>query len=124
MTKTLLITLCIALSGCISPPQLTLEQRQQLESATCVGAPACTVMWQRAQLWVIQNSGWKIQISNDVVIQTYGPGDMPRVAYTITKEPIKTDEYRIVMRASCGNIFGCIPGPLDQVIAFNNYLRQ
>lgn len=82
-------------------------------------------MWQKAQLWVAKNSGWKIQLSNDVIIQTFGPGDSTNVAYTITKEPLSQDTYKIVMEASCGNMFGCVPkSPTERLIEFNSYLKQ
>ena len=113
------------LSGCAAPAPLTAEQMEQRRAHICNSSEQCKVMWQKAQLWVAKNSGWKIQLSNDVIIQTFGPGDSTNVAYTITKEPLSQDTYKIVMEASCGNMFGCVPkSPTERLIEFNSYLKQ
>ena len=112
------------LSGCAGAPPLTAEQKTSLEAPVCVGANQCTVMWQRAQIWLTEHSSWKIQTANDVQLQTCGPGDSTDVAYTIIKEPIAQDTYQIKMSAACGNIFGCFPSsPQERIIQFNDYLR-
>lgn len=113
------------LAGCVAPPPITPEQAKAMEPPTCNSQGQCAVMWQRAQIWLVNNSAWRIQMANDTLLQTFGPGDSTDVAYTVTRSPIGGGGYQIVMRAACGNIFGCIPKPpRERIIEFNNYLRQ
>lgn len=113
------------LAGCAAPPPLTPEQRAAMEAPVCTSQSQCAVMWQRAQIWLVDNSAWRIQLANDTLLQTFGPGDSTDVAYTVTRIPTGGDGYRIVMRAGCGNMFGCVPKPAwERITEFNNYLRQ
>lgn len=62
------------LSGC-AVSQLTPAQLQEAnDPLICSGKEECDLFWQRAQIYIANHSFWKIQIANDVVIQTYGPG--------------------------------------------------
>jgi hypothetical protein len=81
-------------------------------------------MWQYAQVWVNQNSSWKIRVVNDSTIETYGPDNSTDVAYAITKEALGGNRYQIVMRARCGSASGCVRSPTDQIIDFNRALRS
>lgn len=111
-----------ALVACATAP-LTPEQTQQLEAPQCEPT-TCAAMWQSAQVWVINNSRYKIQLANDVLIQTYTAtnGDI-WLGYAVTKEPLGGGRYQLIMRAGCDNPFGCQPLARDAIINFNNAMR-
>jgi hypothetical protein len=121
-----LIAVATALGGCTAPrPLWQPATSQQLEPPICASSPACISMWQYAQVWVNQNSNWKIRVVSDTVIETFGPDNSTDVAYAITKEPLGDNRYQIVMRARCGSVSGCSPrSPTAQIIDFNRALRS
>ncbi len=84
----------------------------------------CAAAWQRAQLWLVKYSYFKIQTANDVVIQTYTSvnGD-PNPDFTITRESLADGKYRIQARAHCASLFGCIPNADDRRGALLYYIK-
>ena len=122
-----LIVLLSALAGCTIPqePPLSADEQNALDPVECKGAQQCGAMWQRAQVWVVNNAGYKIQIANDAVIQTFNP-IQPSVAlaFTVTKEPKGNDVFEINSRAGCANQFVCRPLPNRARAALHRYLRQ
>ncbi len=45
--------------------------------------------WERAKLWVVRHSHFKIQLANDMMIRSYKePSDRQSHAFTIMKEPV------------------------------------
>jgi hypothetical protein len=111
------------LSGCAAAPPLSAEQKRALEPPVCMGVDQCTVMWQKAQLWIVKRSAWKIQTSNDTLIQTFGPADSMDMAYIVTKEPAAQGAYSIHLHAECGNFIGCNGTPAGLTVEFNDYIR-
>lgn len=92
------------------------------DSVVC--SNGCKEEWERAQLWIAKHSLWKIQISTDVLIQTYNPAsDLPSYGFSITKEPTGSGNYVIRMSMACGNMFGCDPKPIDVKNAFYYYVK-
>jgi len=81
----------------------------------------CKDEWQRAQLWIVKHSGWKIQIATDVVIQTYNPAKST-YGFSITREPAGGGSYTIRMEVACGDDW-CDPKPLDARNAFYYYVK-
>lgn len=116
----------LVLAGCATGPQLTPEQRSaMLQPVVCADKVQCDLYWQRAQLWVAQHSHWRIQLANDVLIQTYGPGNSsPDTAYTITRINAANGSGQIKMRAACDNIFGCIPAPVEAIDMFRKEVME
>ena len=83
--------------------------------------PDCKAKWEAAQLWVIHHAAFKIQVANDVLIETYNATDGdPKLAARVTKEPIGGGKYRILIVLNCANIFGCVPDAESMAIAFNS----
>ena len=77
-------------------------------------------MWDAAQLWVVQNSGYRLQTTTDVVIQTFGPIDYSTdLAAQVTKEPNGNNRYRIIVSLYCANLLGCFPNPRPMAVNFN-----
>jgi len=81
-------------------------------------------MWERATFFVNTNSGFKLQIHNDAVIQTYSSTNgSVRLAFNILREPMGNGKYRIWAGASCGNMFGCIPTAQEGMAKAKRYIR-
>lgn len=113
-------------TGCATAPQKQLSDAElrDLEPVVCESEVACQKAWQRAQLWIVNNSSYKIQIANDVVIQTFNPTQSSvRSGFTVTKEPVSGDKQAIKMRSYCDNMFGCRPTHTELLLSFNRYLR-
>lgn len=124
--KTAMALACLALTACASaPPPLTAEQQAQLQPVVCETTARCAAMWQRAQLWLVNNAAYKTQISNDVVIQTFSArGSSVSSGITVTREPIGGQRQKINFRSACDNLFGCIPSGTELRMSFNRYLRD
>lgn len=122
------ISACLALAGCVAQQghELSVEEQNNLDPVVCYEAKHCDAMWQRAQIWVIKNAGYKIQIANETVIQTYGPlrGDSYGLAFTVTKEPRGKGFFEIDSRASCGSSSGCAQHPKKERAALHVYLKS
>ncbi|HKN65977.1 MAG TPA: hypothetical protein VJW73_06850, partial [Gemmatimonadaceae bacterium] len=83
----------------------------------------CKGDWERAQLWIVKHSKWKIQTATDVLVETYNPSEYdPSFGFTATKEPLGNGRYKISLNAKCANFLGCDPREADVVAAFNHYV--
>ena len=82
----------------------------------------CELYWQRAKVWISLNSYYRVQLSSDSVIETYGPyaGRM-ELAYRIVKIPDGAGGARIRAAAECGNAFRCTPAVTDAIVAFKRF---
>lgn len=108
-TLTLIITL-LTLAGC-ETMQHSISQSAE-ESAIppimCVGKDQCDVYWARTQVWIAQNSRYKIQFATNAVIQTFtSEQHSADNHFMATREPLLNGNERIVLATGCGNIFGC-----------------
>ena len=125
MFKTVLLLAAMFITGCAT--QLTAPQQEMLSKAkiplTCTDKQQCDFYWQRAQVWVIQNSRYKIQTANDVLIQTYGSTDY-YPGYTVTKDALMDGSARIKIDIYCLDMFGCKPRPWEAAIAFKDFIRN
>ncbi|MDX9688819.1 hypothetical protein [Halopseudomonas formosensis] len=112
------------LVGCATTPSPAIQaKRAELEATTpiCVDEQDCKAKWEAAQLWIVRNAGFKLQITTDVLLQTYNAtGGSPLIAVQATKEPLGGGKYKIVVAISCDNIFGCVPNQWDAALAFNH----
>ena len=82
-------------------------------------------MWRRAQAFVAANSGMKIQIATDMVIETYGaPATMQAVfAMKVLREPMTKTRDRITLTLDCGKYPVCPDRPARMEAKFNAYVR-
>lgn len=89
----------------------------------CAGEAECQLAWEAAQLWIAQNSRFKIQTATNVLIETYngGPYDAT-LSPRATKEPLGGGKYQIVFGGGCNNLFGCVPSKWEAGIQFNQYV--
>ena len=95
---------------------------QAMEPLGCVDRTQCELYWQRAKVWISSNSYYRVQLSSDSVIETYGPiaGRM-ELAYRILKVPDGAGGARIMATAECGNAFRCSPAVSDAITAFKRF---
>ncbi|MDP1586303.1 MAG: hypothetical protein Q8M07_01045 [Prosthecobacter sp.] len=124
MKKPLAIMAIItAISGCATMSSQEIQaKRAQLEQTTpvCIDEKDCKAKWEAAQLWIVRNAGFKLQIITDVLLQTYNAsGGSPSIAAQVTKEPLGGGKYKILVSVSCDNMFGCVPNPWDAALDFN-----
>jgi hypothetical protein len=121
----LAITLATAalLSACASAPTDPADQLDATTPLYCAGPEQCNLMWRRAQAWVAQNSEMKIQIANDVVLETFNPPEHSlSLGYRILREPQSSrDEIKIV--SICRNIWGCNRSQIGVTASFKRYVR-
>ncbi len=124
--KKMLMASCVtlALAGCASqtpldPQVMALAERPLV----CNDKAQCDRYWQAAQVWIAENSNFKIQTISDTLIQTYGPVSPDTdLAYTVMKVPQSGGANRIMIRAGCGNMFGCHPRPAEAAAKFKSYV--
>ena len=113
----LLLSAC-ATTGDSDPSQLA----RALEPIGCVDRSQCETFWQRAKVWISSNSYYRVQLSSDSVIETYGPlaGRM-ELAFRVLKVPDGVGGARITVTAECGNVFKCTPMASDAILAFKRF---
>lgn len=101
-----IVSASLFLSGCATfPPSATTW-------VACDGA-RCDALWSRSQVWLANNSQYRIQLVNDNIIQTFGPIDgVGAIAYTVTKEKQTDGKTKIVVRGRCyQTVYGCMIDP-------------
>ena len=115
-----------ALSSCTQVPSSELATTPESSvPVLCTSKTQCDAFWQRAQAWVANNSGYRMQTITDIVIETYGPlSSQTGLAFRITKVPDDKEGARIFVLPLCGNVFGCSPTPTDAAIAFKRFVRS
>lgn len=120
MRKLVVLGLSIALAGCASVQEQQSANRALFEETipVCRGEASCKMGWAVARNWVIQNCGMKIQNITDTYIETYG-STSTALACRVMGEPRGADSWAMVIRTSCGNLFGCVPNAMESAIRFN-----
>lgn len=113
------------MAGCAT---VTPDQRARWDetAAICYSKPDCDAKWAAARNWIQGNSGYKIQIYSDDLIETYNSMQYdPKIAVRAVKTPLSVskngdESYVIGVKVSCGNIFGCVPSIDESILAFNH----
>jgi len=117
------IILAALVSGCAthnSPEAMAKKAELQKTIPVCSGEADCKAKWEAAQLWVVHNAAYKIQIMSDVLIETYNATNSePSIAARVTKEPLGGGKYRLLVSVWCDNVFGCVPDSMDAALDFN-----
>ncbi len=117
--------LSLTLAGCAGKQPLSPALQREADTALfCEGEEQCKEMWERATFWVKSHSGFKLQILNDSVIETYNStGGSVRLAFSVTREPLGGGRYQIWTNARCDNIFGCETPPIEAIARAKYYMR-
>lgn len=94
------------LTGCGGGAEAPMPQLLAAQSIgdgyTCKGA-SCKNDWVKTQLWIHKHSKTKIQIANDIIIQTHSHKDA--FSFAATKEPIGNSTYKIKLELSGGSMY-------------------
>lgn len=118
------VALTAMLFGCASSPDDPRNDAEAVAPLTCASKEQCDAYWQRAQAWVGNNSGYRIRLANDTIIETFGPfGSKVDLAYRITRVPEGNNGARIFILPACDNIFGCYPTRTEAIKAFKRFVR-
>lgn len=56
-----------------APPPTDAEMADSKVEVHCKNEAQCVRWWRTAQVWVAQNSGMKVQIATDAIVDTYNP---------------------------------------------------
>lgn len=112
--------------GCAGiKPNLSPELQNEFDTPLyCQDEAECKTIWERATYFVNANAGFKLQIHNDTIIETYNPSaNSPRLAFSITREPLGNGKYQIWTKAWCANMFGCQPNQYEAMARAKLYMR-
>ena len=119
--KILAIGLVLSLVGCGT----WYAPNRGVASVPCASKADCDYKWSRAQVAVTKYSGYRIQLANDNVIETFGPTRSGSgLAYRVTKEVDRNGIGAIQIRALCNaTVYGCVEDPLVGAEGVAAYLR-
>ena len=112
--KKLLLVAALVLTGCASPvlppPPSDTDMIDSKLPVRCSSKEQCDRWWRAAQVWVVKNSGYKVQIATDAILQTYNASS-GRAAYSVevTRSPEENDVDLIEIEARCGWAGHCDP---------------
>ncbi len=122
MLRAFLLSSFVFLSGCAA----AIEEQKQLESQfqqsipVCNNEKDCKAKWEAAQLWIVKNSGLKLQNTTSVLLETYNPPQhSPTLAARVIKEPLGGGKYKIIISTFCNNFIGCTPDARQAALDFN-----
>jgi hypothetical protein len=126
MKKLFVVAAALVLQGCAASAEIQALQAQISATVpTCNSEELCRRKWEAAQVWIAQNSSYKLQIATDVLLETYNPAEYdPGIAVRVLKEPTGSTSYRFVVTVWCANVFGCNPNQYQAAIGFNNTLNS
>jgi hypothetical protein len=83
----------------------------------CEGREQCDRWWRTAQVWVVRNAGYKVQIATDAIIETYNPTRHGNGwAFQVTRSPEADGRELIEAKAICGTPAACTPA-YESVVA-------
>lgn len=123
--KLVCFTAGVLMLGCASKPIDPAVMSAAETPLICSNKAECDIYWQRAQVWVGNNSGYRIQTVTDSIIQTYGPmGQKVELAFNVSKNPGNDGSARIMIAAACDNMFGCRPNKFEAIAAFKQFVRN
>lgn len=124
MRRILAVLIFGVLNGCATAPVDPSIAAAANEPLLCSDKKQCDFYWQRAQIWVTQNSGYRIQSATDTIIATYGPSNSKvELAHQIVRIPNEDGSARITIASGCDNIFGCRPNKDVDTAAFKRYVK-
>lgn len=120
------VAVSIALAACAST---SAELQTALAPAASIGTSVecdsgCKIEWQRAQYWLGKHATMKVATATDVLIQTYTPPeDHPQYGFSVTREPLGGERYKISAELFCQSLLGCSPKEQDVRNALLYYVK-
>ena len=125
MVKHLTIVMCLIflLSACATSFKQRAQWKQDAaQPLTCSRGPDCEAKWDRALIWVRNNSESTIDTATESIITTHIPQNSSSALITISKTEDDPGTYTIYFRAGCPWILGCTPSILELKASFANYV--
>lgn len=116
----------LLLAGCAgNQPKLSATLQNALDSdLTCKGASECKLMWERATFYINETSGYKIQVYNDTIIQTFNSTEgSTKLAFSVAKEPLGNESYKMNVNAWCANMLFCRPNQYEAIAKAKHYMK-
>lgn len=107
------LLMTLALSACVTAQQRQSNDANRREavarlnaaaanaSLACPNATTCDKAFRLTKIYVQENSGMKIQLSDDTLIQTYNPISLFDIGITAKKVPGKGDTSTIELTVIC-----------------------
>lgn len=126
MKKALVFILGFLITGCVSQTAKRPSQDEMNKTVpVCASQKQCDTAWSATRQWINQNCGMKIQNYSADYIETYNSvGGDTKLACQVNRNTLPDGSSAILIRLSCGNMFGCIPDQYQSVINFNNYVSD
>ena len=91
----------------------------------CSGEQECKTAWRRAQVWVVENAGYKLQTTTDAILETYNAPDFStRLAMRVLREPGPNGLDRITLGLSCGKMPMCSQNHDTLTASFKRYVSR
>lgn len=122
----LALGIALGLSACaITKPPSVEDSQAANEPLYCTAGEQCSDYWKRAQVFLVQNGRYRLQLVTDSVLTTYGPVRSELwFAYQVTKRPLGDGREQIEVAVGCGNMFGCVTHPDTAVANFKRAIRR
>jgi hypothetical protein len=122
---TMVFFLIFLLSACATSLTQRAQQKHDAgQPLICSKGPDCEAKWDRALIWVQNNSEAAIQIANETIITTRTPQNSSSPVISITKTETGPGTYAIHFRANCSWILGCKPSISKLKASFANYIMK
>ena len=90
--------LCLFTPAAFSSELKTWEQERDAQSLTFESKGEDG--WRRAKAWLAQCSELKLQIIDEVILQTYSPTEFSQIGYTVTREKIGPHRWTVTVAAT------------------------
>jgi len=113
--KFLGFVLFLILAGCASQPYVPTKIVSDAAKTPviCEGKEACDMMWSKAQIWVSENAGYKIQVATDSIIETYSARDYSQgYSVRMVKMPLGDGKHELKLSINCGYPAMCAEVPI------------
>jgi hypothetical protein len=122
---TMVMCLIFLLSACATSLKQQAQWKQDAaQPLTCSKGSDCEEKWDRALIWVQNNSGSKVDTANESIINVHIPQSSSSAIFTITKTEANPGTYTINFRAGCSSMLGCTPSILELRASFANYVMK
>lgn len=109
-----------------TPAPSAATQAAARKTLNCANSAQCDLYWKRAQIWIAQNSRYRVQSVTDTVLTTHGPSSnmSAALAFQIIKIPAAGGSAQITIDANCYLPDQCRPHPIEAIAAFKGFVRE
>jgi hypothetical protein len=112
--KSTFLVLVVFLTGCASQPEFIPPRVTEAANmpVVCSTKEECDAMWAKAQIFIVQNAGYKIQVATDYIIETYSSRVSNGYSMRLIKTPLGEGKFQFNLSASCGDYPGICGNPI------------